>query len=240
MKKILIPLGIFTGILLILLVAGRVTGALGWYKNTTPANEPTLKTGETFLTSNLKTPVRGNFIIYRNRYSDSNTQLVTGRPIISYNYVKRLCGMPGDILEMRNGVLFVNSRNYDENLVLKSFYKTTITDLNKSSFNLDSLRALDMQEFMQMDQDTVVINLDDRQVALLKKQVVLKRFIRTENTDVFGWLDNRSSFNADNWGPLTVPPDCYFVLGDNRHNSLDSRYFGFVEKKNCRGVVLWK
>jgi len=37
------------------------------------------------------------------------------------------------------------------------------------------------------------------------------------------------------WGPLVVPPDSLFVLGDNRDGSYDSRYWGFVPRANVRG-----
>ena len=44
--------------------------------------------------------------------------------------------------------------------------------------------------------------------------------------------------SRNNWGPLVVPARNYFVLGDNRDNSLDSRYWGFVPDSMVRGKPL--
>jgi signal peptidase I len=56
----------------------------------------------------------------------------------------------------------------------------------------------------------------------------------------------RSRFGAapaqpthDNWGPLVVPASHFFMMGDNRYNSKDSRYWGLVPRENIRGRPLF-
>jgi signal peptidase I len=61
------------------------------------------------------------------------------------------------------------------------------------------------------------------------------------------WMDWQGSFltdsaaryayhpTRDNWGPIVVPQDRFFVLGDNRDESLDSRYWGFIQRPQIKG-----
>jgi signal peptidase I len=68
--------------------------------------------------------------------------------------------------------------------------------------------------------------------------------------DLFGWQKPFELRNTrfgpptsvptlDNWGPLLVPDQHYFMLGDNRYDSKDSRYWGFVPRQNIRGRPLF-
>jgi signal peptidase I len=52
---------------------------------------------------------------------------------------------------------------------------------------------------------------------------------------------NRSSYRPTlkNWGPLVVPVDSFLVMGDNRDNSYDGRYWGFLGRDRIRGKPLF-
>ena len=52
-----------------------------------------------------------------------------------------------------------------------------------------------------------------------------------------GWAGNDYRPTWDNWGPLAIPADRYFMLGDNRDDSIDSRLWGFLEGWRFRGRV---
>ena len=107
--------------------------------------------------------------------------------------VKRLMGLPGDTIEMRNKVFHVNGESLDEPYVQHS----------------DS--ADDMHPWMSWQADFVLADESNGTYAPTR----------------------------DNWGPLVIPEDRYFMLGDNRDTSLDSRYWGFLEGWRLEGRAVF-
>lgn len=111
------------------------------------------------------------------------------------SYVKRVIGIPGDIVEMRLGQVYVNGQELEEPYVQR-------VDPLHDGFDPD----------FYWQRDYLVRPTDEQR----------RRYHPTRDT----------------WGPLRVPMEKYFVLGDNRDNSEDSRYWGFVDAGAVKGRPL--
>ena len=97
------------------------------------------------------------------------------------DFIKRVIGLPGETVEMREKKVYINGKALDEPYV---------------HFLLGPGSQSDLSEVTSFD-------------------------VR------------------DRYGPVTVPPDHYFMMGDNRDNSQDSRYWGFLPRELIKGKALF-
>ncbi len=215
---------ILFSLVMFLWIIGRATGMLQLYTVPTSSNEPTIKRGNYFFSSNLKKPARLDFICY---YAfDSST-------LKKEVYVHRLCGMPGDTIVIKDGVLYVNGRNVDGDISLNGEFKTP----------KENLPLIEQADKMLYD-DIYRTNEDSVQLFTTSKflsthAIQARRVIHPPDyKDEYIERHYQKNWNCDQFGPAVVPAECYFVLGDNRHNALDSRYRGFILKSEYKGTVL--
>ena len=118
----------------------------------------------------VREPRRGDVVVFK--YPDEPER----------DFIKRVIGLPGDTVELRNKKVYINGQPLDEPYV-----------------HFLTPPASEYQEVTSMD--------------------VRERY-----------------------GPVTVPPDQYFVMGDNRDNSQDSRYWGFLPRGYMKGkaaLIYW-
>lgn len=112
----------------------------------------------------------------------------------SVDYIKRVIGLPGDTVQVKEGRLWING--------------TEVAQQPEGDFEVDD---------------------DGVQVALRRYQETLPGGVAHDI------LKTTDSGEANNTPVYTVPPGSLFVMGDNRDNSADSRFWGFVPMENLVG-----
>ena len=133
------------------------------------------------------------------------------------DYIKRVVGLPGDEIVFRNQQLFVNGQQVPaEPLPPPGFY--------------DEEARRYVPEFKEKLGDVehrILINPQSAQ------------FWKTQEDNQFPFREN-CRYSAEGVA-CKVPPGNYFMMGDNRDNSLDSRYWGFVPDRNIVGkaFLIW-
>ncbi len=200
-----------------------ITSALNFFKVRSPANQPTLQPGRIFFTSKLKRPKRFDLICYRILLPEIGMTRQT----------HRLCGVPGDVLEIRDGKLFVNGLEADGRLDLMHTYKIHRKD--SGSIDYDPRQVYVIPPYT----DTLYCALEDSYVQ--SKRLPCERYLLPpglRDEAIFQLF--KRNWNRDNFGPVKVPESHFFVLGDNRGISRDSRTLGFIEQSKFIGSVLWK
>ena len=208
---------------ILLWIIGRISHALQFFSVTNSANLPTLRPGRFFFTTNLVKPKKFKYCCYRAVTAKDGPTIRT----------HRLCGLPGDTVEIRAGVLYVNGQNADTTLPLKHIYKIDQKDTIGIVYDRKSAYTIPPYS------ETIYVPLEDRYVQ--RRQLPCVRYILPPGVrDEAIYQQYKKNWNRDNFGPLRVPAGKLFVLGDNRENAEDSRYVGFIAQSKYVGTIFWK
>jgi signal peptidase I len=161
----------------------------------------------------VRLPVIHTKVLDNNSPQHGDVMVFRYPPKPSLDYIKRVIGVPGDEVSYLNKRVSVNGRPLD---------KQPLPDF----FDEDVLRyAKQFQETTaEGDRSYRILNDEDRPAFI-------------SAADDFAFREN-CSFSAEGV-VCKVPPGHYFMMGDNRDNSLDSRYWGFVPEANIVGKAFY-
>lgn len=121
----------------------------------------------------------------------------------------------------------------------KSMYPTlndnNIVILNKLDYKINGLKRFDIIVVDYNGEKLIkrVIGLPGEHIEYKNNMLFINGYLTNENFN----HDNTSDFKLEMIGYLKIPGDKYFVVGDNRNHSTDSRMIGLIDKKDIKGKV---
>lgn len=138
--------------------------------------------------------------------------------------IKRIIGLPGDTIELKDQELFINNIKYRT----PSYIKINLEDrpyvkADSKIFPYDSKWSLDNYGPIVIPKKGMTVELTPKNILQWQNAINSeqeKKAISVEGTVI--------TLNGTAIREYTFEKDYYFVLGDNRQNSIDSRYFGYV------------
>lgn len=171
-----------------------------WYGVPSGSMYPTLLIGDRIVSDRLAYDIKIPFtdIIVKHLADPRRGDIVTfSSPEDGVRLVKRVIGLPGDVVEMRGEELTING-------VTASYAQATGAVAHRLTPDYAG---------MQMVLNERILG-GEHAIIVMPRRMALRSF-----------------------GPVKVPPGEYLMLGDNRDNSKDSRYIGFVKRELITGRV---
>jgi len=156
---------------------------------------------------------RGDIIVFKYPGNKVHPENDRSRGLVPYqiNYVKRVIGLPGETVEFKDNQVFIDGKLLPEHRMIGD------ADDNQS--------ALETREFEERQPDqTYDVYYSERTVNAIKAGQHL-----TRQGYEFGVAGKT----------MQVPPNSFFVMGDSRDNSEDSRYWGFVPRELIIGRAMF-
>lgn len=154
----------------------------------------------------------------------------------SLNYIKRCIALPGDKLEIRNQQLFINDKLFA--LPPHAQFIGARMPPGVPEFQIFP----SMSDYNKDNYGPIHIPREGDVVTLLAKTLPLYRDLIAYEGHTVSLVGDQVFVDGQAMDRYTVSRDYYFAMGDNRDNSLDSRYWGFLPESDMVGqamMVYW-